>query len=46
MTKKEAGVYRAVVADSRGEDESILELADNGEKLKIPPQNTEQNFLR
>ncbi|XP_036414255.1 myomesin-3 [Colossoma macropomum] len=28
VTKKEAGVYRAVVSDSRGEDESILELLD------------------
>ncbi|XP_017309001.1 myomesin-3 [Ictalurus punctatus] len=29
VTKKEAGMYRAVVADGRGEDESILELTDN-----------------
>ncbi|XP_072548583.1 myomesin-3 [Salminus brasiliensis] len=28
VTKKEAGVYRAVVSDSRGEDESVLELVD------------------
>ncbi|XP_060717862.1 myomesin-3 [Tachysurus vachellii] len=28
VTKKEAGVYRAVVADARGEDESVLELTD------------------
>lgn len=28
VTKKEAGVYRAVVADARGEDESTLELTD------------------
>ncbi|XP_062842071.1 myomesin-3 [Trichomycterus rosablanca] len=28
VTKKEAGVYRAVVGDGRGEDESVLELAD------------------
>ncbi|XP_030637314.1 myomesin-3 [Chanos chanos] len=28
VTKKEAGVYRAVVSDSRGEDESTLELLD------------------
>ncbi|KAI4879118.1 hypothetical protein NFI96_007768 [Prochilodus magdalenae] len=28
VTKKEAGVYRAVVSDSRGEDDSILELVD------------------
>ncbi|KAK3515070.1 hypothetical protein QTP70_006035 [Hemibagrus guttatus] len=28
VTKKEAGVYRAVVSDARGEDESILELTD------------------
>uniref|UniRef100_A0A8B9HJK6 Myomesin 3 n=1 Tax=Astyanax mexicanus TaxID=7994 RepID=A0A8B9HJK6_ASTMX len=27
VTRKEAGVYRAVVSDSRGEDESILELS-------------------
>lgn len=32
VTQKEAGVYRAVVADSRGEDESILELVDSGEE--------------
>ncbi|XP_065155076.1 myomesin-3 isoform X2 [Paramisgurnus dabryanus] len=29
VTKKEAGVYRAVVSDSRGEDESRLELLDD-----------------
>ncbi|XP_060756301.1 myomesin-3 [Neoarius graeffei] len=29
VTKKEAGTYRAVVADGRGEDESILELTGN-----------------
>lgn len=35
VTKKEAGVYRAIVADGRGEDESILEFTDNGEKLQF-----------
>uniref|UniRef100_A0A3B4BU57 Myomesin 3 n=1 Tax=Pygocentrus nattereri TaxID=42514 RepID=A0A3B4BU57_PYGNA len=34
VTKKEAGVYRAVVSDSRGEDESVLELLDTGERLE------------
>ncbi|XP_076868595.1 myomesin-3 [Brachyhypopomus gauderio] len=28
VTKKEAGVYRAIVSDSRGTDESVLELVD------------------
>ncbi|XP_066534268.1 myomesin-3 [Hoplias malabaricus] len=28
VTRKEAGVYRAVVSDSRGEDETVLELVD------------------
>lgn len=32
VTKKEAGVYRAMVCDGRGEDESILEFVDSGEK--------------
>lgn len=31
VTKKEAGSYRAVVSDRRGEDVSTLELLDNGE---------------
>uniref|UniRef100_A0A8C2E8P5 Myomesin 3 n=1 Tax=Cyprinus carpio TaxID=7962 RepID=A0A8C2E8P5_CYPCA len=29
VTRKELGVYRAVVSDSRGEDESVLELIDD-----------------
>ncbi|KAG7469064.1 hypothetical protein MATL_G00124840 [Megalops atlanticus] len=29
VTKREAGVYRAVVSDSRGEDVTTLELVDN-----------------
>lgn len=31
VTKKEAGSYRAVVSDGRGEDVSTLELLDDGE---------------
>lgn len=31
VTKKEAGSYRAVVSDGRGEDVSTLELLDEGE---------------
>lgn len=31
VTKKEAGSYRAVVSDGRGEDVSALELLDDGE---------------
>lgn len=31
MTRREAGVYRVVVSDSRGEDESVMELLDDGE---------------
>ena len=31
MTKGEAGVYRAVVSDSRGEDESVVEMLGDGE---------------
>ncbi|XP_016303362.1 myomesin-3 [Sinocyclocheilus anshuiensis] len=33
VTRKELGVYRAVVSDSRGEDESVLELIDDGENM-------------
>ncbi|CAM4696725.1 unnamed protein product [Leuciscus chuanchicus] len=29
VTRKELGVYRAVVSDSRGEDDSVLELIDD-----------------
>ncbi|XP_016149831.1 myomesin-3 [Sinocyclocheilus grahami] len=29
VTRKELGVYRAVVSDSRGEDESVLQLIDD-----------------
>lgn len=35
VTRKELGVYRAVVSDSRGEDDSVLELIDDGENLII-----------
>lgn len=31
VTKKEAGSYRAVVSDGRGEDFSTLQLLDDGE---------------
>lgn len=31
VTKKEAGSYKAVVSDGRGEDVSTLELMDDGE---------------
>lgn len=30
VTKKEAGSYRAVVSDGRGEDVSTLDLLDEG----------------
>jgi len=38
VTKKEAGSYRAVVSDGRGEDVSTLELLDDGEMR--PPIHT------
>lgn len=31
VTKKEAGSYRAVVSDGRGEDVSTLDLLDEGD---------------
>lgn len=33
VTRKELGVYRAVVSDSRGEDDSVLKLIDDGENI-------------
>ncbi|XP_015230877.1 PREDICTED: myomesin-3-like [Cyprinodon variegatus] len=44
VTKKEAGLYRAVVSDSRGEDVSTLELLDN-EYDKLLQQLSEQCAL-
>ncbi|XP_008429299.1 myomesin-3 [Poecilia reticulata] len=44
VTKKEAGSYRAVVSDSRGEDVSTLELLDN-EYDKLLQQLSEQCAL-
>lgn len=38
VTKKEAGSYRAVVSDKRGEDVSALELLDDGETLPCQQQ--------
>ncbi|XP_035382488.1 myomesin-3 [Electrophorus electricus] len=44
VTRKEAGVYRAVVSDSRGEDESMLELVDK-EFDKLTQQLSKQCAL-